>query len=356
MLQWRGPAELADAGTPAAASAGGSGNGAPGSSPEDEADAEDEGEGGEDQDKPPPGRHGHEDKVGLVLTVRSPVCQTDPCPEVPATSLDAERVAQIVRGLKKAAPLKEDDQPQPAEAEESEPEQAEEEEAEYQGPQWEKRQVVASRQSGPLFGAILATAAWLAGNAGAKRKAFVAEGARAIGRVGKARFRSSVPVLDFLHALSYVYSAAKARGGDAVAGWLLDAEWVAWVWQGKVGLVIEKLQEWQSPHGKPEKAEAEASPRSVVAKALRYRTNDPGKRKYDEDRQQGLPIVSSLRESLVKQVGRRGKGTEKFWGEEGAEAIWPLRADYLSDGDVREGFWQRRQAAATGQRTYRIAI
>jgi hypothetical protein len=93
-----------------------------------------------------------------------------------------------------------------------------------------------------------------------------------------------------------------------------------------------------------------------VAKALRYLTNNQGKRKYDEYRQQGLPIVSSLRESRVKQVGRRVKGTEKFWGDEGAEAILPLRADYLSDGDVMEGFRQRRQAAATGQRTYRIAI
>jgi hypothetical protein len=75
--------------------------------------------------------------------------------------------------------------------------------------------------------------------------------------------------------------------------------------------------------------------------------------KYDEYRRQGLPIVSSLVESMVKQVSRRVKGTEKFWGEEGAEAILQLRADYLSDGDVMAGFWQRRQAAATGQRSYR---
>jgi hypothetical protein len=65
---------------------------------------------------------------------------------------------------------------------------------------------------------------------------------------------------------------------------------------------------------------------------------------------------SSLVESMVKQVSRRVKGTEKFWGEEGAEAILQLRADSLSDGEVLEAFWQRRQAAATGQRTYRTAI
>jgi hypothetical protein len=66
-----------------------------------------------------------------------------------------------------------------------------------------------------------------------------------------------------------------------------------------------------------------------------------------------LPIVSSLVESMVKQISRRVKGTEKFWTDEGAEAILQLRADYLSDGDVMTHFWQRRQEAATGQRCYR---
>jgi hypothetical protein len=40
-------------------------------------------------------------------------------------------------------------------------------------------------------------------------------------------------------------------------------------------------------------------------------------------------------------------------GRRRAEAILQLRADYLSDGAVMEGFGQRRQAAATGQRNYR---
>ena len=106
-------------------------------------------------------------------------------------------------------------------------------------------------------------------------------------------------------------------------------------------------------YGKPAKGEAETSPKSVVAKTLRYLTNNRKKMKYDEYRKQGLPIVSSLVESMVKQVSRRVKGTEKFWGDEGAEAILQLRADYLSDGEVMDRFWERRQAAATGQRSYR---
>jgi hypothetical protein len=323
--------------------------------PDSQAKGDDRDDDDPDQDKPPPGRHWHEDKVGLVLTLRSPVHATDPCPEIPDTFLDPERVARIVRGLKKSAPLKEEERTATAAIEANEPEPADEEVAESEGPKLEKRQVVASRQSWPLFAPLLATAAWLAGFAKAQRKAFVADGARAIWRVWKTRFSSHVPILDFIHAMSYVYAAATVMAEDAAAGWKLYAQWIAWVWQGKVSAVIAQLEPWQKQHGKPQKGEAASSPRSVVHRTLRYLLNNQAKMKYDEYRRKGLPIVSSLVESMVKQIGRRVKGTEKFWGEEGAEAILQLRADYLSDGEVMTRFWERRQAAATGQRTYRTA-
>ena len=50
------------------------------------------------------------------------------------------------------------------------------------------------------------------------------------------------------------------------------------------------------------------------------------------------------------------KGTEKFWSEEGAEAILQLRADYLSETKPMETFWQEREARATGRRCYRRAV
>ena len=77
--------------------------------------------------------------------------------------------------------------------------------------------------------------------------------------------------------------------------------------------------------------------------------------RYDAYRRQGLPLTSSRMESVVKQVNRRVQGTEKFWSEDGAEALLQLRADQLSDGQPLEAFWQRRQEAATGQRRYRRA-
>jgi hypothetical protein len=264
--------------------------------------------------------------------------------------------------LKKSATLRAEEEGAPAQ-EEGAPAQEEgpgpaaakaaAEVAEYQGPKLVSRQVLASRKGWPLFGPLLAAAAWLAGFAQAPRRAFVADGARAIWAVWRARFSAYVPILDFIHAMSYVYAAAKAVGPSPEAGWALYAEWITWVWQGRVSRVLEQLREWQAEHGQPAKGEPETGARRVVAKVLGYLTNNQDKMKYDEYRQQGFPVVSSLVESMVKQISRRVKGTEKFWGEEGAEALLQLRADYLSDGDVMQRFWQRRQEAATGQRCYR---
>jgi hypothetical protein len=38
-------------------------------------------------------------------------------------------------------------------------------------------------------------------------------------------------------------------------------------------------------------------------------------------------------ESLIKQINRRVKGTEKFWNPTSAEMILQLRAAYLSDDE-----------------------
>ena len=54
-------------------------------------------------------------------------------------------------------------------------------------------------------------------------------------------------------------------------------------------------------------------------------------------------------------LNQRVKGTEKFWCSQGAEAIVQLRADYLSDDQPLDAFFEQRQQNATGQRPYRHA-
>jgi hypothetical protein len=301
-----------------------------------------------DEEETPCG-HWREDKVGLLLTMHSTVSATDPCPDIPPSFVDATRIPELVRELSRQAKQAEDATEAAAEAETAD--EGPRHEATYRPPPVQKRKVLASRLRWPAFAPVLAAAAWAWGFQGAARKAFVGDGSANHWRLQRRFFGSFVPILDFIHALSYVYAAATA-GRLRAAGWACYRQWIGWVWQGQVTGVIAALEERQAELGRPEEGEPETSPRRVVARTLTYLRNQQGKMGYDEYRRQGLPITSSLMESVVKQVNRRVKGTEKFWSEEGAEAILQLRADQLSDDQPLEAFWQRRQEAATGQRRY----
>lgn len=307
-----------------------------------------------DWDEEPVPKKGHwrEDKIGLLLTMHSVVRADDPCPDLPAGFLDETRIPQLARELKnhaKATAATADDPDVAPVAAAASPC-----DTTYQPPQVLERQVVASRSCWPTFAPLLAAAAWALGFQGASRRAFVGDGSANNWRLQRRFFSSFVPILDFIHALSYVFAAAMAGQSQAL-GWACYQRWITWVWQGQVSQVIAALRDRQVAVGLPEKGEAETSPRQVLASALTYLHNQQDKMKYDEYRRQGLPLTSSLMESTVKQINQRVKGTEKFWSEPGSEAVLQLRADHLSDGELLGAFWTRRQATATGQRRYRRA-
>jgi hypothetical protein len=304
-----------------------------------------------DEEKVPCG-HWREDKVGLLLTMHSAVSASDPCPDVPLSFVDATRIPELVRDLSRQVKQAEDASAAAAEA--AAADEAAREASAYRPPQVGQRKVLASRRTWSAFAPVVAAAAWAWGFQGAARKAFVGDGSANHWRLQRRFFGSFVPILDFIHALSYVYAAATA-GRSRAAGWACYRQWIQWVWQGQVRRVLLALEERRAELGLPGQDEPETSPRQVVARAETYLRNQQGKMQYDEYRRQGLPITSSLMESVVKQVNRRVKGTEKFWSEEGAEAILQLRADQLCDDQPLEAFWQRRQEAATGQRRYRPA-
>jgi hypothetical protein len=151
--------------------------------------------------------------------------------------------------------------------------------------------------------------------------------------------------------LSYVFAAATA-GRTFAEGWPVYVRWITWLWQGQAERVIAELAQRQAELGVPGLSEGETSARRLVAEALTYLQNHKDKMRYDAYRRQGLPLTSSHMESLMKQINQRVKGTEKFWCEEGAEAILQLRAAILSDDRPLDAFWERRQAGETGQRRY----
>lgn len=300
----------------------------------------------EDDGRENNGKHWRESKIGLLMTMSGAAHKSDPCPEIPGNFVDPLRILKLAREFGKSAPA-------PAEPVPDEPEPAE------SPPQWEPPEVkgkrlVATRRPWDAFGPQVAAAAWEQGFFKAGRKAFLGDGAEVNWTMWRCHFSSFTPILDFIHALSYVFAAATA-GRPFPEGWACYTRWIERVWQGRVGEVIGELELRLAELGEPVAGESKTSPRAVVAGALTYLRNNQDRMKYAEYRRQGLPMVSSYVESAVKQFNYRVKGTEKFWDEEGAEGILQLRADLLSDDQPLDEFWKRREAEETGQNRYRRA-
>ena len=285
-----------------------------------------------------------EDKVGCLLSMTSTVCEEDPCPQIPEVFVDKQHMRKMSREIKGfCVPDEEDATPGEKDAE-----------ARPGQPEVLVRSVVATRQNVHAFGILLAAAAWRRGFAAAMRKAFVGDGQEANWAVWRTHFSHYTPILDFIHALCYVYAAAMT-GRSTKEAWPIYCQWAQWTWSGHVHLVIEALRVRQQELGVPGKGEAEESPRSKIADALRYLENQQSRMHYDEYRRQGLPITSSHIESTIKQINRRVKGSEKFWSEGGAEPMLQLAADYLSETTPLDTYWRDRPSQATGQRHYQAA-
>ena len=297
------------------------------------------------------GQHWREDKIGVLQTMKSTASASDPCPEIPESFVDPTRILKLARELKKQPALGAE-----AAKETAEPESGSAVLAEnpvmYEPPEVLEKRFIGSRVRWPNFGPILATQAWQWGFFAASRKAFIGDGSDNNWTIWRNHFSSFVPILDFIHALSYVFAAAMA-GRKFAEGWSIYERWIGWVWKGEVAQVIAALAERQLELGTPQEDDSETSPRSTVAQALTYLQNHQSQMKYAEYRCKGLPITSSYVESAVKQFNQRVKGTEKFWSEPGAEAILQLRADHLSADEPLAEFWQARQAKQSGRRPYR---
>jgi hypothetical protein len=285
-----------------------------------------------------------EDKVGCLLSISSDVFSEDPCPQIPDSLLDLGRIRQISREIKGFCVP--DEEESVSDEAKSQPRPGK--------PEVLVRSVVATREDLHAFGKQLAAAAWQRGFAAAPRKAFVGDGQEANWSVWRRHFSHYTPILDFIHAICYVFAAAVA-GRPLREGAATYRQWVQWMWSGEVQQVIEAMQTRQQDLGLPEENEPDESPRSKVADALRYLENQKSRMRYDEYRRLGLPITSSHIESTIKQINRRVKGTEKFWSEGGAEALLQLVADYLSETNPLATFWRERPSRATGQRHYQTA-
>lgn len=289
-----------------------------------------------------------EDKIACLVSLKSQVQDGDPQPEPPASFLEPRRVQRLVQQMKgqSADPPPEES----AAAEASTPAAAAVASAERPGaPVKVVRTCVASMADCHRFGPMMAAEAQQRGFYQAPRRAFVADGAAYNWGIQQGYFPDFEPIVDLLHVLCYLYLAGWAVGVDDASRWETYVVWLRACWQGRVAEVLEELGVWQARLKErlgepPEGVELEAKdPRRLVAEALSYLGNNQSRMDYPRYRQQGLPITSSLAESLVGEFNARVKSKQKYWNRpEGAEALLQLRAAVLSEDERLERHFAQR--------------
>jgi hypothetical protein len=284
-----------------------------------------------------------EDKLACLATLDSREYAADPQPQVPPSFLQPRRVQRLVRQLGGWAG-------EETAAEGAALPPAGEEppglpEAEPWAPQRRVRTCLASLQDSRAFGPMVAAEAQARDFYAAGRRAFVADGQAYNWTIQRGYFPDFVPIVDFLHVICYVFSAAHVLGPEPSQGWARYEAWVRACWQGRAAEVVRELEAAQAAVGRPPPQEELAAndPRRVVAEALSYLGNNTGRMNYPEYRRLGLPTTSSLVESLVGEFNARVKAKGKFWNRPGgAEAILQVRAALLSEDGRLERYFASR--------------
>jgi hypothetical protein len=285
-----------------------------------------------------------EDKVASLITLKGEVYTQDPQPEPPPSFLQPRRVERLVRQMagQAGAPLPD---ASGASAGDGEAEPVSQPSAEPWAPAKQLRTCVASMASSKAFGRMVAVAAQERDFYRASRRAFVGDGAAYNWTLQRTHFADFVPIVDFLHVLCYVYAAAWSVATEATARWAQYVAWLRACWQGRVVAVLAELEQWQGRVGLPPPGETlpATDARRAVSEALSYLRNNARRMDYPRYRQEGLPITSSLVESLVGEFNARVKSRQKYWNRGmHVESMLQLRAAVLSEEGRLERYFAER--------------
>jgi hypothetical protein len=217
------------------------------------------------------------------------------------------------------------------------------------------RTVVATTAKVEAFGWMVSAEAMKRKMYAAPKRAFIGDGGNWIEPLGDMHFAGWIQILDFLHLLVHLFAAARIAFADATRAWKLYEQMLRDAWAGRVQEVIDALQlqlDRLRAAGTPESTGTAAC--RVVELALNYVERNRQRMDYPRYRRLGLPVSSSLIESLIKQINHRVKGTEQFWNDGGLEAVLQVRAAYLSQDGRAETFHEHRpRSPAVGRNRHK---
>jgi hypothetical protein len=286
--------------------------------------------------------HWRETKVACCLSVSNRVHAADPQPEPPSKLLDPPRVVRLVAELKARGGTAVADARAGGASADSKRRKRRRKHRRRRGTTKRLRTVVATTEDSESFGWQVAAEVQRRGLDRADRKACVCDGQKYNWTIFDLHLLplGFVAILDFLHLIVYLYAASHAlRRKGSVAAWQLYERWVRWAWSGQVGELIAALRDASHRLGTPPPDATEDDPRAIVAETLGYVENNRDRMDYPRYRRLGLPTSSAPVESLIKQLNRRIKGSEKCWLCGGAEKILQVRAAYLSEDARADRLW-----------------
>src|SRR5262249_47486715 len=113
----------------------------------------------------------------------------------------------------------------------------------------------------------------------AKIKGFLGGGLPWNWSLQKAHFKDFTPILDFIHALGYLFVAAKAIQKADEDAWDQYLVWMRGAWQGEIAQVLEELRQWQTKYGEPSADAPEQDPRVILATTTTYLENNQDRMK-----------------------------------------------------------------------------
>jgi len=248
--------------------------------------------------------HWRETKNALFMRMTGVAFESDPHPDLPACFRDRRYMKKLLCGL--------------AEEGDFEPEGVEKtSKSDLQSWRPERlfRTCVSSLCDSNSFGRMMAAEADSRGFFHADKRAFVGDGLPYNWTIQQRHFPTFTPILDFPHAIEHVYETARALYGKGDRAWPVYVDWITKCWEGRVADVLRDMEHEQSQRGQPPQDGEDNDPRKVLAETITYLRNNLRRMDYPRYRREGLPITSAHMESLVKEIGYRVKGTEKFWND-----------------------------------------
>lgn len=288
----------------------------------------------------------NETKNAAFISAKSETSEVDPEPQPPPCFLSAEHVAKLTEQAKTAGKTVRSDTS-------SDSDYAPSSDSETINPKQPHkpirilRTVISSMQNSQEFGKQMSREAKRRRFDEAIRRAYLADGLTCNWTIHAEHFSSYVPILDFTHAVTYLFSASVICFGKTPEAWTAYCGWIKLTWQGQIRMVLEDLRTHQARIGLPPEDVAKDDCREQLRVVIGYLVNNADRMHYDQYRCQGLPVTTAWMESLVKEVNYRVKGTEMFWNNpSGAEAILQIRAAALSEDDRLLRFLTNRPGQA----------